>query len=152
MCACAASDRWWSSLDGVAFLLHSDFLGDPAATYAVADSIAQSDDEAVAPELKAFLRGHWSEEVSLSFFLHVRRNELYLRLPAFLFGESMGGAATMLMYFQSPPDTWTGLIFSAPLFVIPENMKPSKVHLFLCIKSFTDQKMSFHHQIGYCPS
>ncbi|KAB2611358.1 caffeoylshikimate esterase [Pyrus ussuriensis x Pyrus communis] len=37
----------------------------------------------------------------------------------------------MVMYFQSPPDAWTGLIFSAPLFVIPENMKPSKVHLFL---------------------
>ncbi|KAI5325911.1 hypothetical protein L3X38_034985 [Prunus dulcis] len=63
---------------------------------------------------------------SLSFFLHVRRNELYLHLPAFLFGESMGGAATMLMYFQSPPDTWTGLIFSVPLFVIPENMKPQQ--------------------------
>ncbi|GKA66193.1 reverse transcriptase domain-containing protein [Tanacetum coccineum] len=27
---------------------------------------------------------------------------------------------------QSEPDTWTGLIFSAPLFVIPENMVPSK--------------------------
>ncbi|KAK9141604.1 hypothetical protein Syun_011004 [Stephania yunnanensis] len=43
----------------------------------------------------------------------------------------MGGLATMLMYFQSPPDTWTGLIFSAPLFVIPENMKPSKIRLFM---------------------
>nr|CAD1819893.1 unnamed protein product [Ananas comosus var. bracteatus] len=49
------------SLDGVAFLLQSDFLGDPAATYAVADSIAQSEDEAVAPELRAFLKEHWSE-------------------------------------------------------------------------------------------
>ncbi|PRQ50780.1 putative 2-acylglycerol O-acyltransferase [Rosa chinensis] len=68
---------------------------------------------------------------SLSYFLHVRRSEPYRRLPAFLFGESMGGAATMLMYFQSDPDTWTGLIFSAPLFVIPENMKPSKLHLFV---------------------
>ena len=37
----------------------------------------------------------------------------------------------MLMYFQSEPNTWTGLIFSAPLFVMPENMKPSKVRLFL---------------------
>ncbi|CAL5361434.1 unnamed protein product [Camellia sinensis] len=68
---------------------------------------------------------------SLSFFVSVRRSEEYKDLPAFLFGESMGGAATMLMYFQSEPDTWTGLIFSAPLFVIPENMKPSKVHLFM---------------------
>lgn len=49
------------SLDGVAFLLQSDFLGDPAATYAVADSIAQSEDDAVAPELRAFLKEHWSE-------------------------------------------------------------------------------------------
>ncbi|KAM7471713.1 hypothetical protein LguiA_009896 [Lonicera macranthoides] len=68
---------------------------------------------------------------SLSFFLSVRRNETYSRLPAFLFGESMGGALTMLMYFQSEPETWTGLIFSAPLFVIPEGMIPSKVHLFM---------------------
>lgn len=68
---------------------------------------------------------------SLSFFASVRRSDLYASLPAFLFGESMGGAATMLMYLQSPPDTWTGLVFSAPLFVMPENMKPSKVRLFL---------------------
>jgi caffeoylshikimate esterase len=68
---------------------------------------------------------------SLSFFVSVRRSEEYKRLPAFLFGESMGGLATMLMYFQSEADTWTGLIFSAPLFVIPENMKPSKIHLFM---------------------
>ncbi|KAG1331251.1 ankyrin repeat protein SKIP35 [Cocos nucifera] len=57
----AAGERSSGSLDGVAFLLHSDFLSDPAATYAVADSIARSDDEAVAPELKAFLKEHWSE-------------------------------------------------------------------------------------------
>ncbi|XP_060179114.1 ankyrin repeat protein SKIP35-like isoform X2 [Lycium barbarum] len=57
----AAGERSSGSLDGVAFLLSSDFLGDPAATYAVADSIAKSDDEAVAPELRSFLREHWSE-------------------------------------------------------------------------------------------
>lgn len=57
----AAGERSSGSLDGVAFLLSSDFLGDPAATYAVADSIAKSDDEAVAPELRSFLRAHWSE-------------------------------------------------------------------------------------------
>ncbi|KAL5538499.1 hypothetical protein UlMin_045499 [Ulmus minor] len=68
---------------------------------------------------------------SLSCFLHIRKSDAYKNLPAFLFGESMGGAATMLMYFQSEPDTWTGLIFSAPLFVMPEDMKPSKVRLFL---------------------
>ncbi|XVF54985.1 hypothetical protein PTKIN_Ptkin06aG0000300 [Pterospermum kingtungense] len=57
----AAGERSGGSLAGVAFLLHSDFLGDAAATYAVADSIARSDDEAVAPELKAYLQDHWSE-------------------------------------------------------------------------------------------
>lgn len=67
---------------------------------------------------------------SLSFFLDTRRRPQYAPLPAFLFGESMGGAATMLMYFQSPPDAWTGLIFSAPLFVMPDNMKPSRLRLF----------------------
>lgn len=57
----AAGERSGGSLDGVAFLLQSDFLGDPAATYAVADIIAKLEDEAVAPELKAFLNEHWSE-------------------------------------------------------------------------------------------
>lgn len=65
---------------------------------------------------------------SLSFFKSVRFSDEYKHMPAFLFGESMGGLATMLMYFQSEPGTWTGLIFSAPLFVIPEPMKPSKVN------------------------
>ncbi|KAI4306363.1 hypothetical protein L6164_029646 [Bauhinia variegata] len=57
----AAGERSGGSLDGVAFLLQSDFLGDPAATYAVADSIAKSEDESVPPELKSFLQEHWSE-------------------------------------------------------------------------------------------
>ncbi|GAV67158.1 hypothetical protein CFOL_v3_10667 [Cephalotus follicularis] len=57
----AAGERSGGTLEGVAFLLGSDFLGDPAATYAVADSIARSDDETVDPELKAFLQEHWSE-------------------------------------------------------------------------------------------
>ncbi|WOL09009.1 hypothetical protein Cni_G17762 [Canna indica] len=66
---------------------------------------------------------------SLSFFLSVRRESP--DLPAFLFGESMGGATTLLMYLRSDPGIWTGLIFSAPLFVIPDDMKPSRVHLFV---------------------
>ncbi|GMH29699.1 hypothetical protein Nepgr_031542 [Nepenthes gracilis] len=57
----AAGERSGGSLDGVAFLLCYDFLGDPAATYSVADSIARSEDESVPPELRAFLREHWSE-------------------------------------------------------------------------------------------
>ncbi|GAB4858972.1 Ankyrin repeat protein skip35 [Ancistrocladus abbreviatus] len=57
----AAGERSGGSLGGVAFLLRSDFLGDPAATYAVADSIARSEDESVPPELRSFLLEHWSE-------------------------------------------------------------------------------------------
>lgn len=68
---------------------------------------------------------------SLYYFKTVRNSDEYKHLPAFLFGESMGGLVTLLMYFQSEPDTWTGLIFSAPLFVIPEPMRPSKVRLFM---------------------
>lgn len=68
---------------------------------------------------------------SLSFFLHTRRSDQYRHLPAFLFGESMGAAVTMLMYFQSPPDTWTGIIVSAPLFACTQETKPSRVRLFM---------------------
>ncbi|PSS24053.1 Ankyrin repeat protein [Actinidia chinensis var. chinensis] len=57
----AAGERSGGSLDGVAFLLHSNFLGDPATTYNAANDIARSDEEAVAPELRAFLLEHWSE-------------------------------------------------------------------------------------------
>ncbi|KAL7597686.1 caffeoylshikimate esterase [Lactuca sativa] len=66
---------------------------------------------------------------SLSYFVSVRRSEEYSNLPAFLLGESMGGLITILMYFQSDPDTWSGLILSSPLLVIPEGMIPSKLHL-----------------------
>ncbi|KAK8942170.1 F-box/ankyrin repeat protein SKIP35 [Platanthera guangdongensis] len=61
----AAGERSGGSLDGVAFLLRSNFLRDPVATYAVADSIARSDDDAVARELKAFLHEQWSEAAFL---------------------------------------------------------------------------------------
>lgn len=57
----AAAERSGGSLDGVAFLLKSDFLGDPVATYAVADSIAKSTDDTFAPELRSYLEEHWSE-------------------------------------------------------------------------------------------
>ncbi|RWW06995.1 hypothetical protein BHE74_00053166 [Ensete ventricosum] len=57
----AAGERSSGSLDGVVFLLCSDFVGDPAATYAVADSMARSSDESVASDLRAFLKEHWSE-------------------------------------------------------------------------------------------
>ncbi|RAL48209.1 hypothetical protein DM860_005633 [Cuscuta australis] len=62
----AAGERSGGSLEGVAFLLHSDFLGDPTKTYTVADSIAKSaDDGSVTPQLRAFLQENWSEEAFL---------------------------------------------------------------------------------------
>ncbi|KAJ9537750.1 hypothetical protein OSB04_030483 [Centaurea solstitialis] len=63
---------------------------------------------------------------AVEFYLSVRRSEEFRELPAFLVGESMGGLVTMLMYLQSEAGTWTGLIFSSPLFVVPEAMVPSK--------------------------
>ncbi|CAH2063475.1 unnamed protein product [Thlaspi arvense] len=58
----AAGERSGVSLQGVDFLLKSDFLGDSAATYSVADSIAtSSEDESIPSDLKSFLREHWSE-------------------------------------------------------------------------------------------
>ncbi|OIT21693.1 PREDICTED: ankyrin repeat protein SKIP35-like isoform X1 [Nicotiana attenuata] len=84
----AAGERSGGSLDGVAFLLHSDFLGDPVATYAVADSIAKSDDDdAVTPNLKSFLQEHWSEA---AFFDGLRQGqEHYLNLVRIVkWGES----------------------------------------------------------------
>ncbi|KAJ7980610.1 ankyrin repeat protein SKIP35-like [Quillaja saponaria] len=83
----AAGERGGGSLDGVAFLLRSDFLGDPAATYAIADSIAKSDDDAVAPELKSFLHEYWS---NVAFLEGLREGqEHYLNLVRILkWGES----------------------------------------------------------------
>ncbi|KAL2507203.1 Ankyrin repeat family protein [Forsythia ovata] len=57
----AAGERSGGSLERVVLLLRLNFLGNPAATYAVADSTATSDDEAVVPYLRAFLQEHWSE-------------------------------------------------------------------------------------------
>ncbi|CAD6257764.1 unnamed protein product [Miscanthus lutarioriparius] len=57
----AAGERSTGSLHGVDFLLRSDFLNDPAATYAVADSIARCTDEAVDAKLRSFMNEHWSE-------------------------------------------------------------------------------------------
>ncbi|XP_047091822.1 ankyrin repeat protein SKIP35-like [Lolium rigidum] len=57
----AAGERSTGSLQGVDFLLRSDFLNDPAATYSVADSIAKSADEAVDAKLRSFMLENWSE-------------------------------------------------------------------------------------------
>lgn len=65
---------------------------------------------------------------SLSFFQCVRDRPEYRSLPKFLFGESMGGGVTFLMLLQDPHG-WDGAIFAAPLFVMPEPMKPSPLLL-----------------------
>lgn len=72
----AAGERSGGSLSGVAFLLQSDFLSDPTATYAVADSIARSEDEAVTPELKLFLRENWSESSFMEGFREAQEHYL----------------------------------------------------------------------------
>ncbi|KAJ7278593.1 hypothetical protein O6H91_05G113600 [Diphasiastrum complanatum] len=71
---------------------------------------------------------HKLAETALSYFQSVRDSEEYKGLPAFLFGESMGGALTLLMHFQDPQG-WDGAMLTAPLIIMPEAMKPSWVLL-----------------------
>ncbi|KAI3975313.1 hypothetical protein MKX01_033553 [Papaver californicum] len=107
----AAGERSGGSLDGVAFLLRSDFLSDPAATYAVADSIAKSDDEAVAPELRAFLREHWSEA---AFLEGLRREEdHYVNVMRIL---RRGGSPVSLCLQDLPAPLITAITY-LPLYI-----------------------------------
>lgn len=57
----AARGQGSGSLDGVAFLLRSNFLNDAAATYAMADSIATADTMDMSPDLVTFLKEQWSQ-------------------------------------------------------------------------------------------
>ncbi|KAI4304167.1 hypothetical protein MLD38_039717 [Melastoma candidum] len=83
----AAGERSTGSLDGVEFLLRSDFLGDPVSTYAVADSIARSEDQSVDPQLRDFLREHWSEAAFSDGLRHGQDHYLnFVRI--FRWGES----------------------------------------------------------------
>ncbi|GJN06620.1 hypothetical protein PR202_ga24369 [Eleusine coracana subsp. coracana] len=72
----AAGERSTGSLQGVDFLLRSDFLNDPdpAATYAVADSIARSADEAVDAKLRSFMNEHWSEAAFSAGFAYAQHH------------------------------------------------------------------------------
>lgn len=76
---------------------------------------------------------------SLSYFKAMRDSDANKGLPAFLFGESMGGAVTFLMHFQDP-NGWDGYIFSAPLFKMPGPMRPSRLEIlgFSLIRPFVD--------------
>jgi len=57
----AARGQGSRSLDGVTFLLRSNFLRDAAATYEAADIIATGGTNGEPPDLVAFLREHWSQ-------------------------------------------------------------------------------------------
>nr|XP_043609219.1 ankyrin repeat protein SKIP35-like [Erigeron canadensis]XP_043609220.1 ankyrin repeat protein SKIP35-like [Erigeron canadensis] len=93
----AAGERSGGSLDGVAFLLQSNFLGDPVATYAVADSISRSDDDSVAPELRDFLQEQWSEA---AFFDGLRQGQVhYFNLVSIM---KWGGSPLCLMDLPGP--------------------------------------------------
>ena len=67
-------------------------------------------------------------ESSLAFFKTKRDCDANKDLPAFLFGESMGGAMSFLMHFQDP-EGWDGFIFSGPLFKFPESMRLSQLEI-----------------------
>lgn len=57
----AARGQGSRSLDGVAFLLRSNFLRDAAATYEAADIIATGGTNGEPPDLVSFLKEHWSQ-------------------------------------------------------------------------------------------
>ena len=66
---------------------------------------------------------------SLLFYQSVRDMASHQHLKKFLLGESMGGGLTFLMTLQDPKG-WDGVIFCAPLFVMPKEMTPSPWRLF----------------------
>lgn len=70
----------------------------------------------------------WMSATLMCFFKSVTVSDEY-KDRHFMVRESMGRLITLLMYFQSENDLWTGLIFLLPLFVIRENMKSSNVIL-----------------------
>lgn len=57
----AARGQGSTSLDGVTFLLRSNFLRDATATYEAADVIATGATNGEPPDLVAFLKEHWSK-------------------------------------------------------------------------------------------
>ena len=57
----AARGQGSGSLDGVAFLLRSNFLRDAATTYEAADLIARGATNGEPHDLVAFLKEHWSQ-------------------------------------------------------------------------------------------
>ena len=58
----AAGERSSGCLKGISFLLESNFLCSPEATYSVADSMSKLDEESISSELKCFFKSEWSED------------------------------------------------------------------------------------------
>ncbi|KAJ7299057.1 hypothetical protein O6H91_Y313300 [Diphasiastrum complanatum] len=70
-------------------------------------------------------------ETSLSYFKSIRDSKEYKGKPAFLYGESMGGAVALLMHLKDP-EGWDGVILAAPMITVPETRNPSWLHFTAC--------------------
>lgn len=62
-------------------------------------------------------------EDCIAYFRSVRETSELRGLPAFLFGESMGGAVTLLLH-RREPSGWDGAVLVAPMCKIADEMKP----------------------------
>uniref|UniRef100_A0A7N0V059 Serine aminopeptidase S33 domain-containing protein n=1 Tax=Kalanchoe fedtschenkoi TaxID=63787 RepID=A0A7N0V059_KALFE len=74
--------------------------------------------------LKAFVPNvNLVVEDCVSFFTSVKQNPDFQNLPAFLFGESMGGAICLLIHLRNP-NSFTGAVLIAPMCKISDKVKP----------------------------
>lgn len=55
---------------------------------------------------------------------HASVRERFPGKPAFLYGESMGGALALFVERRDGPGTWTGCVFSAPMVKIADHLRP----------------------------
>ncbi|KAI4299330.1 hypothetical protein L6164_032799 [Bauhinia variegata] len=62
-------------------------------------------------------------EDCLSFFDFIKQNPEFQKLKSFLYGESMGGAISLLSYFADPKG-FDGAILVAPMCKISDNLRP----------------------------
>lgn len=58
-----------------------------------------------------------------AFFTSITEREEFKQLPCFLYGESMGGAISLLLHFKDRT-AWNGAILVAPMCKISEKMRP----------------------------
>lgn len=62
----------------------------------------------------------------LSYFKTIYDQEKYVSKPRFLYGESMGGAVSLLIHRRQPL-AWTGAVLIAPMVKISESLKPPPI-------------------------